>query len=216
MEVSMRAAMLAAAIVASAPAALRAETVVVNEVMYRPWNQSTVGKYEFIELYNHGNEDVDLSGLILTDSQDWFNICEDDGDADSEGVFEIPEGTVIPAGSYLTFWHTHIPGVTDQPGNVVYSSFLYFGNLVLNDNGDQVALFACEAGVPAVIDALDYGVLGLTPALSNASIERIDPLGFTQDASNWGFTLADRGGPIFGGGYTPGGTPGAANTIAAP
>jgi hypothetical protein len=106
--------------------------------------------------------------------------------------------------------------VTDPPGNVVSSNMSYVANLVLNDTGDQVTLLACDAGSPSVIDTLDYGVLGLTPALSNASIERIDPLAPTQDASNWGFTLADRGGPILGGGYTPGGTPGAVNTIAAP
>lgn len=28
--------------------------IVINEVMYRPLNQATNGKYEFIELYNRG------------------------------------------------------------------------------------------------------------------------------------------------------------------
>lgn len=195
------------------PTAAFAQTVVVNEVMYRPWNESTFGRYEFVELYNHGDEAVDLGGYMLTDSQDLARICHFQHPLDHEGVFEIPAGTVIGPGEYLTLWHTHIPGVTDQPGNVVYDSFLYFGNLVLANGGDQVTLFGCDAAAdPDVVDSLDYSQFDLSN-LHNRSLERISPFEPTQDEDNWGYTTANAGGPLPGG-YVPGGTPGAVNTIA--
>ncbi len=185
----------------------------MNEVMYRPWNQSTYGRYEFVEIYNHGTEEVDLGGYMLTDSQDLERVCHFQHPLDYEGVFEIPAGTVLGPGEYLTFWHTHIPGVTDQPGNIVYDSFLYFGNLVLADGGDQVTIFGCDAGDPVIVDSLDYSQLTLSN-LHNRSLERISPFDPTQDASNWGYTTAPTGGQPYGGAFMPGGTPGAENTIA--
>ena len=49
----------------------------------------------------------DLRGTI---SQDLARICHFQHPLDHEGVFEIPSGTVIAPGEYLTFWHTIIPG----------------------------------------------------------------------------------------------------------
>jgi hypothetical protein len=208
----MRTVIFSALVLLGVPSVASAQKV--NEVMYRPWNQSTVGKYEFIEFYNPSAAAVSLSGLLLTDSQDLAGICAGQEPNDNEGVFAIPSGTSIPAGGYLTFWHTAIPGVTDQPGNVVYSSFLYFGNLVLNDDGDQVTLFGCNGATPVIIDSLDYGTLGLEKTLHNRSLERIDPTTTTQDAANWAPTTAYTAGMPYGGAYTSGGTPGQKNTRA--
>lgn len=196
------------------PALASAQSVVVNEVMYRPWNQSTVGRYEFIEVYNAGDTAFDLGGYMLTDSQDLTRICHFQHPLDYEGVFEIPSGTVLQPGEYLTFWHTVIPGVTDRPGNIVYDRFLYFGNLVLADGGDQVTLFTCgPMGEPVLLDSFDYTEFDLR-SLSNRSLERISPSAPTQDMSNWGYTTAPTEGQPYGGAFTPGGTPGAVNTLA--
>jgi hypothetical protein len=195
------------------PTAASAQSVVVNEVMFRPWNQSTYVRYEFVEVYNAGEEAFDLGGVMLSDSQSLDRVCHFQYPLDNEGVFEIPLGTVIQPGEYLTFWHTHIPGVTDQPGNIVYDNFLYFGNLVLADGGDQVTLFTCDAGVPVIIDAFDYSAL-VPINFSNRSLERISPFAPTQDTTNWGYTTAPSGGSPFGGAYATGGTPGMENTIA--
>jgi hypothetical protein len=210
----LRTMIFSALVLLGAPTVAAAQDAVVNEVMYRPWNQHTTGKYEFIEFYNPSALAVSLDGLLLTDSQDLSGICNGNAPNDNEGVFAIPSGTSIPAGGYLTFWHTNIPGVTDQPGNVVYSSFLYFGNLVLNDEGDQVTLFGCNGTTPEIIDSLDYGALGLAKTLSNRSLERIDPTATTQDGSNWAVTTQPTSGQPYGGAYTPGGTPGQKNTCA--
>ena len=201
------------AIALSSTAAASAETIAINEVMYRPWNEVTFGRYEFIEVYNYGEDEVDLGGYLLTDSQDLGRICQFQHPLDNEGVFEIPAGTVVGPGEYLTFWHTHIAGVTDQPGNVVYDSFLYFGNLVLANGGDQVTIFGCSMGSPVIVDSLDYSQLPLDD-VKNRSLERISPFEPTQDAANWGYTTAAPGGQPPGGAYMPGGTPGAQNTIA--
>jgi hypothetical protein len=188
--------------------------VVINEVMYHPFNESTFGRYEFIELYNDGTQQVDLSGAILTDSQDFAHICAGVRPSDNEGVFLVPANTVIGAGTFLTLWHTPITGVTDQPGNVVYNHFQYLGNVVLANGGDQVTLLRCSGGSPAVIDTLDYGTLGLGVSASNVSIERITPGRPTQDGTNWGFSTAPTGTQDPNSGYTKGGTPGALNSIA--
>jgi hypothetical protein len=77
-----------------------------------------------------------------------------------------------------------------------------------------VSLLDCVGGLPAVLDSLDYGALDLPQTPRNVSLERIDPLGTTQDSSNWGFSLVDPGPQ--GIAYSPGGTPGEENTLTGP
>src|SRR5690606_38804643 len=108
---------------------------------------------------------------------------------DHEVVFQIPFGTVIGAGEHLTLWHTHVPDVTDQPGNVVYDTFKFLGNLVLANGGDQVTVLTCNAGTPVIVDSLDYSQFDVS-SLHNRSLERISPFEPTQDESNWGTSTA--------------------------
>lgn len=61
----------------------RNTNVVINEIMYDPPSDQVAG--EFIELYNRGNETVDLSGWRFTDGID----------------FTFPEGTSLDAGEFL-------------------------------------------------------------------------------------------------------------------
>lgn len=126
--------------------------IVINEVMYRPLNQATNGKYEFIELYNTGGSAVDIGGYILTDSSYIGNMCDNPlptSTMDNEGFIIFPENTLVPANGYLTLWHYPIPGVTDQPNNFVYSSVpSHVANIVLLDSGDQVTILRCVDGAP--------------------------------------------------------------------
>lgn len=64
-------------------------SVIVNEVLPHP---SVTTNNEFIELYNIGDELVDLSGWFLDDI---------DGGSDP---YEIENGTIIEAGEYLVFY----------------------------------------------------------------------------------------------------------------
>lgn len=58
--------------------------VVLNEIM----SKDPVSDLDFIELYNKGTEDVDISGYLINDA------------ADPTGGFVIPDGTIIKAGEY--------------------------------------------------------------------------------------------------------------------
>jgi hypothetical protein len=187
--------------------------IVINEVMYRPHSQLTIGRYEFTELYNNGSTTVDLGGALFTDSQDFTSICANTAPSDHEGVYRIPAGTSVAPGAYFTLWHASLSGITDQPGNLNYNSFVFFGDLVLNDHGDQVTVLRCTGTTPVILDSLNYATLGLGEAAENVSIERIDPDGPTQSAANWGFTTVAPGQADPLGNYVAGGTPGRANSL---
>jgi len=56
--------------------------LVINEIMYNPQKPFNA---EFIELYNTGNQDIDLTNIRFNEGID----------------YEFPAGAIIPAGSYL-------------------------------------------------------------------------------------------------------------------
>jgi hypothetical protein len=69
--------------------------VVINEFM--PSNAATiqdeVGAYpDWIELYNAGDEDVDLGGFTISDT-----LSEPD-------KHELADGVIVPAGGFLLLW----------------------------------------------------------------------------------------------------------------
>lgn len=61
--------------------------VVINEVVHSP----TGGGTDWVELYNHGEATVNLSGYILRDDDDTH-------------IFVLPQGTQITAGAYLMIY----------------------------------------------------------------------------------------------------------------
>lgn len=69
------------------PPVVYSDKIIINEILPQP---ATVSGDEFIELYNSGDTDVDLSNWRL-----------DDASAGSE--YEIPAGTIIGAKRYLVF-----------------------------------------------------------------------------------------------------------------
>jgi hypothetical protein len=69
--------------------------VVINEFSAANWEEDAdnYGEFEdWIELYNAGATDVDLSGYFLSDRET------------NPDKWEIPAGTVIEAGGFLRFW----------------------------------------------------------------------------------------------------------------
>ncbi len=94
------------------PAAAQAATVRINEVMAS--NGSTIadedGDYEdWIELYNYGEEPVDLAGWGLSDSYD------------NPFKWTFPEETLIGAGEYLLVWAS---GKDRVPGEILDTGIL--------------------------------------------------------------------------------------------
>jgi hypothetical protein len=74
---------------------------------------------DWIELFNAGDDTIDLSGMYLTD------------DLTDPTAWQFPEGTSIEAGGYLLVW-------ADRDGGELYASF------GLNANGEEIGLFASD------------------------------------------------------------------------
>lgn len=72
--------------------------VVINEVVARP----VEGNQDWIELYNLGDETVDLSGYGLRDAQD--------GQPHPEHIYRFPESTFLAAQGYLLIERDEVDG----------------------------------------------------------------------------------------------------------
>ena len=81
--------------------------VIVNEVLTR----TDYPLVDAIELYNPTAEYVDIGGWWLSDSSNYYF------------KFQIPAGTIIPAGGYAVFREGHY----DQPGVLLYDQQIEFG-----------------------------------------------------------------------------------------
>jgi hypothetical protein len=106
------------------PSPLR--TVVINEFLAH----TDPPLLDFIELYNHGNQAVDLSGCILTDAAD-------------TNKFVIPKGTVIPPRGFAAFDEAQLGFALNAAGETIY-----FKNSDQSRVLDAVSFEAQENGVP--------------------------------------------------------------------
>ena len=106
----------------------------INEIL--AVNQITIGGPDgtypdWIELFNAGNETVDLSGMFLTD------------DLSDPTSWRFPDGTLIESAGYLLVWADNS---SDQ--NSLHANFR------LTANGEEVGLFASD-GV-TLIDSVTF------------------------------------------------------------
>jgi len=70
-------------------------TVAISEFLAsnKRTNKDPQGEFEdWIELFNYGKTEINLSGICLTD------------DSDNLSKWKIPTGTLIPSGGYLVIW----------------------------------------------------------------------------------------------------------------
>ena len=75
-------------------AGLARADVIINEVMASNGYYEDGHAWDWVELYNNGNETEDLSGWGFTDSKkDLYK-------------FTFPNGTKLKAGAYLTIWRS--------------------------------------------------------------------------------------------------------------
>ncbi len=97
-------------------------------------NTDEAGEYDdWIELYNHSDQDINLSGMYLTDKLD--NLTK----------WQFPFGGVmLEPGNYLLIWCDE-----DQEQGLLHTNFK------LSGNGESIALVA-EDGV-TIIDSLTFG-----------------------------------------------------------
>ncbi|MCR4994116.1 MAG: lamin tail domain-containing protein [Bacteroidales bacterium] len=108
--------------------------VVINEVMAQNSNTISDPDYgasaDWVELYNKGAEDVDLSGYGISDK------------LSSPLKYVLPQGTVIAAGGYLVLW-------CDDMNTGLHTNFK------LSADGEAIALFSPEQ---ELLDSLTFGV----------------------------------------------------------
>jgi hypothetical protein len=118
----------------SATVAFVPDGLVINEFMAD--NGATIAgpdgsNPDWIELYNGGNESVDLSGMYLTDN------------LNNPTKWQFPEGTTVGAGGFLVVWADN---ASDSEG-------LHCG-FGLRANGETIALFASDG--TTLIDSVTY------------------------------------------------------------
>jgi len=136
------------------PSPLR--NVVINEFLAH----TDPPDYDYIELYNHANQLVDISGCILTDDP-------------KINKFVIPPGTIIPARGFVWYTETNMNFQLDSVGEAIY-----FKNPDASRYLDAVAFGGQENGVATgrwPDGANDwYRLSAKTPGTNNAPIRQSD------------------------------------------
>ena len=153
--------------------------IVVNEILY----DQTDDRTEFIELFNRSDEAVDLQTVTFSDNRQNPKLI-------------IDTGRLLPPGGFIVLVDDEDLFAAEFPGVDFIAPPQWDG---LNNGGDAVLLYRDGA----VIERVDY-----TPSWGGGdgvSLERIDPFGPSEEASNFGSATApDRA------------TPGAENSLYAP
>ncbi|UYP44151.1 hypothetical protein NEF87_000436 [Candidatus Lokiarchaeum ossiferum] len=147
-------------------------TLFINEFMAE--NQNTIedpdddGNYaDWIELYNSGNQSIDLSGMYLTD----FIL--------DPTLWVFPEGSIIEAMSFLVVWADNEP----EQGEL-------HTNFKLSGNGEEIGLISNDGStlidyiqfvesiqdfsmgrIPDGSDIWDYSISTPTPGEENSELE---------------------------------------------
>jgi hypothetical protein len=95
------------------------------------------GNYEdWFEIYNPGTNFADLSGYFLTDT------------LSNKTQWQIPEGTIIPAGGYLLVWADEETGQNDPGRADLHADFK------LSAGGESIWLFAPDG---QIVDGVEFG-----------------------------------------------------------
>lgn len=115
-------------------AVVRAEPldILINEILYDADSSNTGG--EFIELFNRGDADVDLSGWVVTEAVN----------------YTFPFGAVLGGGEYLVL-------ARDAQAAATYYDIAVFGAYVGRLSNDGEAIVLQDNSLPRrIIDVVDY------------------------------------------------------------
>ncbi|MBN1925139.1 MAG: lamin tail domain-containing protein [Prolixibacteraceae bacterium] len=95
--------------------------IIINEIL----SNSTQPDVDVIELFNPNNTQVNIGGWFLSD------------DRDEPTKWVIPQGTIIPANGYLTFYEGHYSGNT-----LLYSDNEFGSAFSLSSHGETAYIFS--------------------------------------------------------------------------
>lgn len=157
------------------PPALDA-TAIINEIHYNPGPDGEIdGDAEFLELFNPGSEDFDLSGASFTG----FDLT-------------FAEGTILAAGQYAIV----SPSIEIAEAEWGVTPIAEFAGGGLSGGGETIQLIAAD-GV-TIIDEVTYDDVAPFPGGPDGngpSLELVNPLFDNSDPANWG---ASNSGPTPG------------------
>lgn len=146
--------------------------LIINEVMF----ENPLNSLEYIEIYNRSQKLLDISGIVITTKKT-------DGSLNT-GV-KIPNKTYIIPADYLA-----ITADADSVRN--YHQCNQSANIISTEwstlNNEKATIVLCNAAKDSIFDEFTYNTAWHHILISDpkgVSLERINPDGITQDASNW-------------------------------
>ena len=146
-------------------AADQADYLVINEIHYNPSSgQGSDDDYEFMELYNAGKNNIDLSGWAFTDGI----------------IFTFPDGSGISPGEYLV-----VAKKAETYSGKGYQVFEWASGKSLSNDGETIRL---ENSLGEEMDQLTYNDKAPWPLAADGrgpSLELINPLLANEAGSNW-------------------------------
>ncbi|HEY3392833.1 MAG TPA: lamin tail domain-containing protein, partial [Lacipirellulaceae bacterium] len=157
-------------------------TLAISEVHYNPYNPALADAQdlEFIEIFNYGNEPVNLSGIQIADFRD--------------DPYVFGGGLSLDAGEYIVvartpavFTSVYGPGINLAPTG--------WGTGNLSNSGETISLLD-SAG--ALIVSVTYSDMSPWPVAADgtgASLEVIDAEGELNDPANWRASQQNGGSP---------------------
>ena len=141
--------------------------ITFNEINYS--SSSTLDAGDWVELYNYGTVDVDISGWLFKDSND-------------ANVFTIPDNTILKKDEYLVLCRDTNKFIAAFPGvNNVLGSFS-FG---LSSNGENLRLFDESGNLYLSMAYAGSPPWPLSPNGMGPTLELIDPNNNLSNPYNW-------------------------------
>lgn len=184
---------------------LRPGDVVINEIMFQPLSGSRNGfpdQSEYVEFYNRRPYAVNFEGFHIHDEADFNGAVRRIFPVNTENAWIPANGfAVLFADPQPRFSDTRIARFFDLEENPRFFR-ADRSTLSLSTSADAVFLADASGGT---IDSVFYRADWHNPNLRDTrgiALERINPDGASNEASNWGSSVLTRGG-----------TPGAPNSL---
>jgi len=152
--------------------------IIINELNYK--SLTTVDAGDWVELYNAGNLDVDISG--------WYML-------DSDTLYIIPQGTTIAADGYLVIT-SELVKFANIHNTVPLANLLGSSLMPFSGDGEQIALITNNR---CLVDELNYNDSAPWPEKPDglgATLSLIDPTYNNKVAGSW--TSSSVSGAVYG------------------
>lgn len=152
-------------------------SVVINEINYKSAESADAG--DWIELFNWGRADLDISGWVIKDSE-------------NDHIFTIPGNTVLKSNEYLVVCASSMNFSAIHPEVLNKTGDFNFG---LGASGDAVRLYTMNG---ILVDSVAFGSTAPWATEPNGIGRTLELRHYTYDnsvADNWKASVADFGTP---------------------